>query len=156
VRHEDFRGLFQGVDVVYHLAFMVEPPKTLSMREIDEINIEGSRRVFEGAMAGGVRKIIYASSVMAYGTHEAGVHTAAVVVIARLSVRRQAGIDSRRNSGMAGVFHEVSGAGQHGKGEGETRLASEARRWADAHSVCRKPRSETSPATKNGSLLPES
>ena len=69
VRHADFRGLFQGVDVVYHLAFIVEPPKALSMREIDEINIEGSRRVFEGAMAGGVRKIIYASSVMAYGAH---------------------------------------------------------------------------------------
>ena len=39
------------------------------MREIDANNIEGSRRVFESAMAGGVPKTIYASSVMAYGAH---------------------------------------------------------------------------------------
>ncbi|RJR25916.1 MAG: NAD-dependent epimerase/dehydratase family protein [Desulfobacteraceae bacterium] len=69
VRDADFAGLFRGVDVVYHLAFIVEPPKMISMAEIDEINIQGSRRVFEGAIAAGVPKIVYSSSVAAYGAH---------------------------------------------------------------------------------------
>jgi len=69
VRCADFARLLAGVDVVYHLAFIVEPPKKLSMRDIDQINIEGSRRVFEGAISAGVPKIIYASSVAAYGAH---------------------------------------------------------------------------------------
>jgi UDP-glucose 4-epimerase len=69
VRTASFEQLFAGVDAVYHLAFIVEPPKDMGMPEIDEINIEGSRRVFEGAAAAGVPRIIYSSSVAAYGAH---------------------------------------------------------------------------------------
>lgn len=69
VRTADFSVLLQGIDAVFHLAFIVEPPKKMTIRQIDEINVEGSRRVFVGAAAAGVRKIIYSSSVAAYGAH---------------------------------------------------------------------------------------
>ncbi|MFA6447969.1 MAG: NAD-dependent epimerase/dehydratase family protein [bacterium] len=65
----DFKRLLTGYDVVYHLASIVEPPKKLSMKMIDEINVGGSRRVFEGAAEAGVAKIIYASSIAVYGAH---------------------------------------------------------------------------------------
>jgi UDP-glucose 4-epimerase len=38
-------------------------------REIDEINIAGSRQVFEAAARQGVQKLIFTSSVVAYGLH---------------------------------------------------------------------------------------
>jgi len=69
VRSANFKELLQGIDVVYHLAFIVEPPKRMSITTIDEINIDGSKRLFEGASAAGVSKLIYSSSVAAYGAH---------------------------------------------------------------------------------------
>lgn len=66
---DDLKKLLQGVDVIYHLAFIVSPPKEKSVEEIDQINIVGSQRVFEGAIAAGVKKIIYSSSISAYGAH---------------------------------------------------------------------------------------
>jgi UDP-glucose 4-epimerase len=69
VRTADFKTLLKGVDVLYHLAFVVEPPKKMKIETIDEINIEGSRRVLQGAVAAGVSKIVFASSIAAYGAH---------------------------------------------------------------------------------------
>jgi UDP-glucose 4-epimerase len=65
----DFAELFLGIDAVYHLAFVVSPPENKSVEEIDKVNIVGSQRVFEGAAAAGVKKIIYSSSIAAYGSH---------------------------------------------------------------------------------------
>lgn len=58
--------LVAGVDVVVHLAFIVVKATTGSYR----INIEGSRNVFEATVAAGVPRLIYTSSVAAYGYHE--------------------------------------------------------------------------------------
>jgi UDP-glucose 4-epimerase len=69
VRTADFESIFRGFDAVYHLAFIVQPPAKTPMRVVDEINIEGSRRVFEGAVGAGVPKIICAGSTAAYGAH---------------------------------------------------------------------------------------
>lgn len=69
LRDADFSRLFQGIDVVYHLAFVVEPPRGLSRDDIDEINIQGSERVFHGALEARVPKIVYSSSIVAYGAH---------------------------------------------------------------------------------------
>lgn len=69
VRTADFRRHFEGCDAVYHLAFIVQAPRSMSLATVNEINIEGSRRVFEGAVAAGVPKIIHASSIAAYGAH---------------------------------------------------------------------------------------
>ncbi len=57
--------LVDGVDVVAHLAFIVVKASARSY----EINIEGSRNVFEAAAAGGVRRLVYTSSLAAYGYH---------------------------------------------------------------------------------------
>jgi UDP-glucose 4-epimerase len=52
-----------GADVVVHLAFII----VAGSRESEHINLEGSRNVFESAVAAGVRRLVYASSVAAYG-----------------------------------------------------------------------------------------
>jgi nucleoside-diphosphate-sugar epimerase len=54
-----------GADVVIHLAFIIfgDPD------EAQPINVEGSRNVFEAAVAAGASKLIYTSSVAAYGFH---------------------------------------------------------------------------------------
>jgi nucleoside-diphosphate-sugar epimerase len=58
-------ALFDGVDVVVHLAFAIFGGR----EETHRINLEGSRNVFEVALAAGVERIVYASSVAAYGFH---------------------------------------------------------------------------------------
>jgi UDP-glucose 4-epimerase len=58
-------GLVQDADVVVHLAFMIMG----GAKESRKVNLDGSRNVFEGAVAAGARRVVYASSVAAYGFH---------------------------------------------------------------------------------------
>ncbi len=58
--------LVEGADVVVHLAFLIFGSPSRSR----EINLTGSRHVFEAAAAAGVRRLVYTSSVAAYGFHE--------------------------------------------------------------------------------------
>jgi UDP-glucose 4-epimerase len=55
--------LVEDADVVVHLAFIVVKAST----ETRHINVEGSRNVFEAAVAAGAKRLVYASSVAAYG-----------------------------------------------------------------------------------------
>jgi nucleoside-diphosphate-sugar epimerase len=55
----------EEADVVIHLAFMIMGSAKASRR----VNLDGSRNVFEAAAAAGVERLIYASSVAAYGFH---------------------------------------------------------------------------------------
>ncbi len=57
--------LFDGADVVVHLAFAIFGDR----EETRRINLEGSRNVFEAAVEAGVERLVYASSVAAYGFH---------------------------------------------------------------------------------------
>jgi len=57
--------LVRGADVVVHLAFMIMG----GAKESREVNLEGSRNVFEQTVAAGVARLVYASSVAAYGFH---------------------------------------------------------------------------------------
>jgi len=57
--------VMEGCDVLLHLAFIVEP--ILDYGLIYEINLHGSTNVFLSAIKGGINKIIYTSSVAAYG-----------------------------------------------------------------------------------------
>ncbi len=57
--------LVEGADVVVHLAFMIMGSAKASRR----VNLDGSRNVFEAVAAAGVKRLIYASSVAAYGFH---------------------------------------------------------------------------------------
>ena len=56
-------SLCAGADVVVHLAFIIMAGSS----ESDHINLQGSRNVFEAAVAVGARRLVYASSVAAYG-----------------------------------------------------------------------------------------
>jgi UDP-glucose 4-epimerase len=58
-------ALFDGVDVAVHLAFAIFGGR----EETRRVNLEGSRNAFEAAVAAGVRRLVYASSVAAYGFH---------------------------------------------------------------------------------------
>lgn len=58
-------ALFDGADVAVHLAFAIFG----SHQQTRRVNLEGSRNVFEAAAAAGVQRLVYASSVAAYGFH---------------------------------------------------------------------------------------
>jgi UDP-glucose 4-epimerase len=58
-------ALFDGADVAVHLAFAIFGDREESRR----INLEGSRNAFEAAIDAGVQRLVYASSVAAYGFH---------------------------------------------------------------------------------------
>jgi UDP-glucose 4-epimerase len=55
--------LVEGADVVVHLAFVV----VKAAAETRHVNVEGSRNVFEATVAAGVERLVYSSSVAAYG-----------------------------------------------------------------------------------------
>lgn len=55
----------KGADVVVHLAFIIFGGR----EEARAINLEGSRNVFEAAVAAGAKRFVYTSSVAAYGFH---------------------------------------------------------------------------------------
>ena len=60
------KDLAKGADVVVHLAFAI-----LSAGDATrELNVDGSRMVFEAAANAGAKRICYASSVAAYGFHD--------------------------------------------------------------------------------------
>jgi UDP-glucose 4-epimerase len=58
-------SLVEEADVVVHLAFMIMG----GAKESRRVNLSGSRNVFEAAVAAKVKRLVYASSVAAYGFH---------------------------------------------------------------------------------------
>lgn len=63
---ESVDDLVKGADVVMHLAFIIigDP------EQAREINLQGSRNVFEATVAAKAKRLVYTSSVAAYGFHE--------------------------------------------------------------------------------------
>src|SRR6478609_7511330 len=57
--------LIAGVDVVVHLAFVIFG----SHEETRRVNLEGTRNVFEATAASSAKRLVYTSSVAAYGFH---------------------------------------------------------------------------------------
>jgi nucleoside-diphosphate-sugar epimerase len=55
-----------GADVVVHLAFLIVG----GLSDTKRVNLEGSRNVFEATVQSRARRLVYASSVAAYGFHE--------------------------------------------------------------------------------------
>ena len=62
---ESVDRLVQDADVVVHLAFLILG----GLEQTERINIEGSRNVFEATVAANAQRLVYASSVAAYGFH---------------------------------------------------------------------------------------
>jgi nucleoside-diphosphate-sugar epimerase len=63
---ESVDALVAEADVVVHLAFIIFGDHD----EAHEINLKGSRNVFEAARDSGARRLVYTSSVAAYGFHD--------------------------------------------------------------------------------------
>ncbi len=61
-------ALVRGADVVVHLAFVIMGAGEQS----HELNVQGSRNVFEAAVAARAKRLVYASSVAAYGFPQLG------------------------------------------------------------------------------------
>lgn len=62
----DVDALVAGADAVVHLAFVI----VAGSHDSEHVNLDGSRNVFRAAVGAGVRRLVYASSVAAYGFHE--------------------------------------------------------------------------------------
>lgn len=58
-----------GADVLVHLAFVLMRLPGDEEKEIDDINVGGTRAVCQAAARQGVRRLIFTSSVVAYGLH---------------------------------------------------------------------------------------
>ncbi len=65
IRDHTIRRYLETADALVHLAFVMSAP--LSRPELHAINVDGSRNVFRAAADVGIRHILYASSVAAYG-----------------------------------------------------------------------------------------
>jgi nucleoside-diphosphate-sugar epimerase/putative sterol carrier protein len=65
VRDPEFARHLQGCDVLVHLAFLVA--KRGKRQTQDLVNVEGSKNVVRAALRAGVRRIVHASSIAAYG-----------------------------------------------------------------------------------------
>jgi nucleoside-diphosphate-sugar epimerase len=55
-----------GADIVVHLAFVIIG----DLKQTTSVNLQGSRNVFSAAIESGAKRLIYASSVAAYGFHD--------------------------------------------------------------------------------------
>lgn len=67
VRNAALESRLQGVDVVVHLAFVMDPIKDEA--EMRDVNVNGSQNVFKSAARAGVKKVVYTSSAVVYGAH---------------------------------------------------------------------------------------
>jgi nucleoside-diphosphate-sugar epimerase len=64
VAESDLGPIFHGADAVVHLAWLIQPGRDESVTR--GVNVDGSRRVFQAAVAARVTSLVYASSVGAY------------------------------------------------------------------------------------------
>ena len=65
VAHSELKPLLEDVDVVVHLASVVDPIPDEAL--MARVNVEGTRRVLDAAAAVGVRKVVRVSSAAVYG-----------------------------------------------------------------------------------------
>ena len=67
IRDPEIESLLKGCDVVLHMAFKLM--RLPGANDTDKINIDGSKHVFDLAATLGIPKLIFTSSVVAYGLH---------------------------------------------------------------------------------------
>ncbi|HVM18638.1 MAG TPA: NAD-dependent epimerase/dehydratase family protein [Egibacteraceae bacterium] len=66
LKPDQLDAAFAGADTVVHLAFTVLD-RGMHPEQVRLVNVEGSANVFAAAVRAGVRRIVYASSIAAYG-----------------------------------------------------------------------------------------
>lgn len=64
VARADLAPLFDGLDAVVHLAWLIQPSRDDAT--LRAVNVDGTRRVLDAAADAGVGRVVYASSVGAY------------------------------------------------------------------------------------------
>ncbi|MDD1777352.1 MAG: NAD-dependent epimerase/dehydratase family protein [Candidatus Helarchaeota archaeon] len=64
---EGMERALKGADVLVHLAYIVMPKKIPQLKLIYDINVNGSKTVFQAAAKNSVKKIIHLSSQSVYG-----------------------------------------------------------------------------------------
>jgi nucleoside-diphosphate-sugar epimerase len=65
------RPVIAGADTVFHLAAIPSVPRSIDQpRPSHEVNIDGTFEVFDAAVSGKVRRLVYAASSSAYGDSE--------------------------------------------------------------------------------------
>ena len=64
VASDDLSRAFEGAHAVIHLAWLIQPSRDGA--ELERVNVRGSRRVFDAALAAGVDVLVHASSVGVY------------------------------------------------------------------------------------------
>lgn len=68
IRSEDIAGLYNGVEVVFHLAARSRIQPTISSpTESFSVNVLGTQRVLENARSSGVKRVVYSASSSYYG-----------------------------------------------------------------------------------------
>jgi UDP-glucose 4-epimerase len=67
IRSRELGDVLAGVDALYHLAFVVA--ERHDKQATHDINIQGTRNVFEASVKAGVKKVVYTSSTTVYGAH---------------------------------------------------------------------------------------
>ncbi len=67
VRGSQMADWLSGADMLMHLAFIVQ--EIHDKKKTHDINVEGTKNVLQAAVKNDIRKIIYTSSIAAYGAH---------------------------------------------------------------------------------------
>jgi len=65
VAHSELKPLLEGIDVLVHLASLVDPLPDEAL--MARVNVEGTRRALDAAAAVGVQKVVRVSSAAVYG-----------------------------------------------------------------------------------------
>ncbi|SHK55290.1 UDP-glucose 4-epimerase [Desulfatibacillum alkenivorans DSM 16219] len=68
IRSQAVEDLFKDVDTVFHLAFVVS--EIQDKKKTFDINIQGSKNVFQACVKNQVRKVVYTSSNTVYGAYK--------------------------------------------------------------------------------------
>lgn len=64
----ELESLCRGVDVVYHLAAEKYNSSKSTPQKVIDLNVSATRRLYDAAARAGVRKVVFASSLYAYGS----------------------------------------------------------------------------------------
>lgn len=67
VRSGNMESALKGVDTAVHMAFIVGEIK--DKKKIYDINVNGTRQTLNAVKAAGIRRLVVASSICAYGSH---------------------------------------------------------------------------------------
>ena len=97
IRSPKLADILRGADTVFHMAFIVGEIR--DKKATEDININGTKNVFDACVAAGVRKVVYTSSATVYG---ANIHNPLGITEDRPLFKHK---DSYYNAGKVDIEH---------------------------------------------------